>query len=135
MRHEVTIICDDIRQEIGNKISLMGLYDDAVVVKRFPARLPKICIFQRWGDAKLGRRERIRVELVGSPLSQPVSANCEPDQKHFSEAATKAQVLLSLAPFDLIKTGEIEFVTYFGESREAAHRHRIEIRSDPDLDV
>jgi hypothetical protein len=33
MRHEVTIICDDIRQETGKKISLMGVYDDALVVK------------------------------------------------------------------------------------------------------
>ena len=35
--------CDDIRQEIGNKYSLMGCYGDEMVIDKLPAVLPKLC--------------------------------------------------------------------------------------------
>lgn len=28
------ILCDDIRQELGNKVSLMGIFSDAVVLQQ-----------------------------------------------------------------------------------------------------
>lgn len=35
--------CDDIRQEVGNKLSLMGCYPGAIQVERTPVTLPKLC--------------------------------------------------------------------------------------------
>jgi hypothetical protein len=35
--------CDDLRQEIGNKISLMGCYDYSMLLESIPATLPKLC--------------------------------------------------------------------------------------------
>lgn len=35
--------CDDIRHEIGGKISLVGCYSDKLLVSEFPQRLPKLC--------------------------------------------------------------------------------------------
>lgn len=43
-RHVETIFCDDIRQEIGGKLSLMGIYSGALFVPAFPATLPKLCL-------------------------------------------------------------------------------------------
>ena len=37
------IICDDIRQEIGNKISLIGIYTKDIFVTKFPFMFPKLC--------------------------------------------------------------------------------------------
>jgi hypothetical protein len=37
--------CDDIRQEVGNKPSFMGVYTGALVVPALPAVLPKLCIW------------------------------------------------------------------------------------------
>lgn len=37
--------CDDIRQEVGNKISLMGCYQGELVVPSAPLALPKLCVF------------------------------------------------------------------------------------------
>lgn len=36
--------CDDIRHEIGNKYSLMGCYSDEMILDKFPALLPKLCV-------------------------------------------------------------------------------------------
>jgi hypothetical protein len=113
----------------------MGIYDDAVIVKELPARLPKICLFQRWGESHLKPGDQIRLQITGTALASPVSVSCQPDPEHFNPKATKAQILLSLAPFDFARAGEIEFLTYLDDSEEPAHRYRLEIRADADLKV
>lgn len=40
-------VCDDIRQEIGNKYSLIGCYGPLMYVNSFPTFLPKLCAFVR----------------------------------------------------------------------------------------
>lgn len=46
-----TIICDDVRQEAGGKISLMGLFENIYATK-FPAVHPRIAIVNEWGEGK-----------------------------------------------------------------------------------
>ncbi len=59
---ETVILCDDIREEIRNKRSLMGIYPDKVVVKRVAITLPKICLYM--GLAGIKRKfEKINVTL------------------------------------------------------------------------
>jgi hypothetical protein len=36
--------CDDIRHEIGNKLSMMGIYHSALVVEKFPLELPRLFV-------------------------------------------------------------------------------------------
>lgn len=38
------IYCDDIRQEVGNKYSYMGVYSGVLYVPDFPVILPKLCL-------------------------------------------------------------------------------------------
>lgn len=35
--------CDDVRQELGNKLSLMGVYGPDLIVQSFPTTLAKLC--------------------------------------------------------------------------------------------
>ena len=39
------IFCDDIRPELGNKLSFMGCYQSELVVQMAPVTLPKLCVF------------------------------------------------------------------------------------------
>jgi hypothetical protein len=39
--------CDDVRQEVGNKISLMGCYQNLIQVQQAPAVLPKLCLMAK----------------------------------------------------------------------------------------
>lgn len=43
-RHIHVIYCDDIRLEVGNKQSLMGIYARELWIPECPIVLPKICI-------------------------------------------------------------------------------------------
>ena len=44
-RTVIAQFCDDFRQEIGNKFSLMGCYGTDLFVPKFPITLPKLCVF------------------------------------------------------------------------------------------
>lgn len=39
------IFCDDIRHEMGNKLSFMGCYQSELLVPAMPAVLPKLCVY------------------------------------------------------------------------------------------
>lgn len=39
------VFCDDIRQEVGGKVSLMGCYQGDLLVSFMPVALPKLCVF------------------------------------------------------------------------------------------
>ena len=43
-RHVQTIFCDDIRHEVSNKLSYIGVYSGNLYVQKFPVALPKLCL-------------------------------------------------------------------------------------------
>jgi hypothetical protein len=59
-----TFVCDDIRHEIGNKMSLMGLYDD-IVVRHIPMIIPKI------NFALLLKGVKIKIRKINVSLKHP----------------------------------------------------------------
>lgn len=38
------VFCDDIRQEVGNKVTLVGCYGNELQTNSLPTVLPKICV-------------------------------------------------------------------------------------------
>jgi len=43
-RHVEVIYCDDIRNEVGNKYSYMGIYTRELTIPNVPILLPKLCL-------------------------------------------------------------------------------------------
>jgi|ERR1035437_2821732 hypothetical protein len=133
MEHEVTIISDDIRHELGRKISLLGLYDRAMVFNSLPARLLKMCVYQRWLDAI--SLSSVTIELRGGPIGavthRVIGKPSEPE-KHGPHGA---RIMLAIGPIDFVKEGKLEILTYFNEESTARHVHEIEISVDPNLKI
>lgn len=46
-----SIVCDDIRQEAGGKISLMGLFEN-IFATSFPVLHPRLAIMNEWADGR-----------------------------------------------------------------------------------
>jgi hypothetical protein len=44
-----TLLCDDVRQELGGKISLMGIFEN-IYAATFPATHPRLAIVNEWAD-------------------------------------------------------------------------------------
>ncbi len=133
MQHDLTIICDDIRQEVGRKVSLIGIYDEAVIVAKVPARLSKLCVYQRWIGTDQPRT--FRLEVKGSAITTTFIAVGQRDEEHYNPAVTRAQLTVAFSPFDILTAGECQFITYLDDSGTPSHVHHFEVRLDPNLKI
>jgi hypothetical protein len=43
-----TILCEDVRPELGNKLSLMGVFGEEMILPQVPSAVPSFAILQRW---------------------------------------------------------------------------------------
>jgi len=59
-RLSYTILCDDVRQELGGKFSLMGLFEN-IYASSFPAVHPRFAIVNEWTGGKGEFRVKIRI--------------------------------------------------------------------------
>ncbi len=48
LEHVYTILCEDVRVEVGPKLSLMGVIPNIITVQQFPVTLFKFAIVSRW---------------------------------------------------------------------------------------
>jgi hypothetical protein len=70
-----TILCDDVRLEVGHKLSLMGVFQN-IMVQQLPATLMKLAVVSHWqGEGKHLAEVRILSPDRQRPLaiSQPTS--------------------------------------------------------------
>jgi hypothetical protein len=44
-----TLLCDDVRQEMGGKVSLMGIFEN-IYSRNFPAIHPRLAAINEWTD-------------------------------------------------------------------------------------
>lgn len=63
-RIEHVIICDDVRQEVGNKLSFIGVYPPTpdIFVPKLPLSLPKLCFVLSCKNLKEG--DLFSIQLV-----------------------------------------------------------------------
>jgi len=76
-----TLLCDDVRHEVGGKFSLMGLFE-SIYANAFPAIHPRFAIMNEWTGGKGEFRARIRLL---SPNQQQVLSESESAMSLFNE--------------------------------------------------
>lgn len=122
--------CDDIRQEVGNKPSFMGVYTGALVVPQLPLTLPKLCVWLTLSapqDLPL-QDVAVAVALEGGAelLRLPLPMAAEP---HRTSEATPTQQMarqqvmlaLELAPLNLPDQASALTVVVTAQGVEVAH--------------
>lgn len=135
------VFCDDVRQEVGNKLSLMGMYMGDIVLPAappvgVPAILPKfaICVWLLcdWGDnperitvrvyAPPGRTEITKMEATQGQIAPPVPLFDDP---------TKLSLitLLPIFNFAIFDEGEIEVTVETEQGTLRAGRLRVQMPS------
>ena len=102
-RTVIAQFCDDVRQEIGNKFSLMGCYGTDLYVPSFPFRLPKLCAFVHVRTDRAHPFERLTLRLVrGDEVLSELVAN--PDKLNAGDTPEWARWIsmtgiLAVSPF------------------------------------
>jgi hypothetical protein len=96
-----TIYCDDVRQEVGGKLSLIGVYNDVMYVQQFPVTLPKLWVVATFvaSKDKPPRSLKFRVFKNNEPLAD-LDATPEHLQQlaNARELATSTQTQVCFAP-------------------------------------
>lgn len=112
-RHVQTIFCDDIRHEIGGKISYIGVYSSSMYVKKFPAILPKIGLSVkvispvahplRTMTLRVLKDEEMlqTIELNEIQLKEASQDVSEQDQKQGTQRVQIAQFILIFSPLEI----------------------------------
>ncbi|HAK61544.1 MAG TPA: hypothetical protein DCO77_14410 [Nitrospiraceae bacterium] len=65
-----TLLCDDVRQEVGGKFSLMGLFE-AIYANTFPAVHPRFAIVNEWSGGK--GEFHVKIRLLDTDKKKVVS--------------------------------------------------------------
>lgn len=103
-----TIVCDDVRNEIGNKVSYMGIYQSELIVSEFPATLAKLCFVVRARTEARNPFKKVAIKLIRD--DEEVLAESEIDVATISappasaggpEIWVEANMIVAFAPFQL----------------------------------
>lgn len=129
-RYAHAIYCDDIRNEIGGKMTLVGIYSGQLLAAAVPCTLPKLCLVLTLSTAKdepfksisitgkFSENEVFRMELAEEQIEE-IRAQAgppKPDARHYS-----MQLMAILSPFQLEHAGKLSLeVLADGERLECA---------------
>jgi hypothetical protein len=105
-KHEFTLLCDDIRQEMGGKTSLMGLYDHHIVVPEVPFVLPKVCFFSKF--SRMDGQFKFSFSVV-SPSGERKDISRDSDVQ-IPEGAKEGTFNVIASPFEVGAEGVFEVI-------------------------
>lgn len=120
-----TLLCDDVRQEVGGKISLMGIYSKDIIVNNVPTILPIINFVIMFEDIK-EPFSTLFVTVV-TPKSDPLQFNypAPPD----IEPGKNINLVMGLSPFRINEKGPARFEIRFSKEEKARIVHRFLIKT------
>jgi hypothetical protein len=125
-RYAHATYCDDIRQEIGGKITLVGIYSGACLVPAIPCTLPKLCLSLCISASRsapirslvvvgaYAGNEVINITLDSSQIDEIMAANAE--QASDDTKQMMLMLMAALSPFIVSVPGKLTLtVTADGE--------------------
>jgi len=109
------LVCDDVRQELGNKRSYIGAYGSDIIVAAIPSILPKLCFALTVKTPKSDplRSMEVQIEMPSSPTIKLVMPpemlqnfeQADGDDREFEKFSYEA--LLISTPFEIKAEGHM----------------------------
>jgi hypothetical protein len=111
LRLAYTVFCDDVRLEVGNKLSLMGVFHQ-IIVQHFPVTVMKFAVVTQWrGEG----RHLSEVRILSEDRQHPV-------------------VLAEPSPFEIVAGGVANNISFFFNVEfPAPGRYRVQTLIDSNL--
>ena len=108
------IVCDDIREEVGGKKSLIGVYNNEIVCDELPATLSQLCIRACVSTSSNKPFEKLFFE-ISLPNQSPIKLACPPETLESTKAETSGDnsegfsyvMDMVAAPFQLMAEGKL----------------------------
>ena len=133
--------CDDIRQEVGNKLSLMGIYQSELLVASAPTALPKLCVWvtaltpiaRPFEDLTIRLILGDDLELARVEITADQFAKMQPGE---DKSVTRSSISTAMAfsPFIIEKSTQLRVVADTVEGRIVGPRLLIKVMPDLEID-
>lgn len=130
----LAIFCDDVRQEIGKKISLIGVYGPNIVFRANPpVTYPRLCIVVwAWGELQ-DIPTRMELHILAQPGELPLFSGAlkrtETTPEDEAGRIARIQTLIELSPLELKQPGRIEVRLDIGSETQVAGR--LDVKFEP----
>lgn len=103
-----SIVCDDIRHEVGDKVSLMGCYSGVMYVNAFPAALPKLGAYTRIVTDHDDVIQSIRVRFYfGKKLLGQIDGNLSQIKPEKIGDRSSYQIAMVCGPISMEQSGDL----------------------------
>lgn len=134
-RYVVSQYCDDVRQEIGGKYSLMGCYGEELIVDNFPTVLPKLCIQIRIFTPMEKPFEKLifRAFMNDDVVAELTAEHIQITQSNISEYSVTA--IMVIAPLQINERSKISTEVDTGDAVISANSLTIRERQPHDAPV
>jgi hypothetical protein len=134
--------CDDLRFEVGNKISLMGIYTGQMFVEQVPITLPKLCVTvtlvvpKNHASVPLAAKLFYQGDVVGSQqiasdMLEQIKGQFTTDPREDRPENIAVTFNFLLTPFNIGSTTPLSAVAYFGDEEWPAGRLDIRLGDPP----
>lgn len=118
-----TIICDDIRQEIGNKLSFIGVYQDNIFVPNLPFTFPKLCFSIHYSNVNGGASIDVLLKNPSGNELSKISEFALPDEM---KSKSKLMMTAAFSPLKIEEEGEYSLVAIYSHG-EKKYEERVKI--------
>ncbi len=115
-------ICDDIRQELGDKVSLIGIYPGNVMLMPIPSVIPKLCFHLVFSYLKPG--DNLGIKILGPDNKKVLSI----DNVKIPEKPRLSVLQAGFIGIKVNKEGTYRLVIVFGEEEKAKQEIKVEIK-------
>lgn len=130
-KNTYVLLCDDIRMEADNKISLMGVYQDDLIIDEIPQILPSLAFMIVFEGPKI---QFTNVELIiKAPKSKPDIVIFESQPEGYVQN-DDIKMLFKLTPFRIKAEGKVKLQIRLPESKKAKTIHTFNIINREALD-
>ena len=121
------LVCDDIRREVGNKSSLIGIYRRDIVVATTPYIFPKLCFHLAFKNVR--GKDTLKLQLLNpddKEILKPKPATVKiPENKKLSDLVVEIEFI----GIKITKEGVHRLVYAFGEGDKAKGEIKIAIKT------
>lgn len=106
-KFEYAIICDDIREEIGHKLSFIGIYGPHILVTKIPYVFPKLCFAISYKDVEAGHS--FSIELI-NPSSKQLGDTITVSIPKEAKRSIKFNMFAIFSPLNIKQEGSHKLV-------------------------
>lgn len=121
-----TILCDDVRQETGRKISLMGIYSEDIIIKTVPYILPLMNLVLMLHNIQSDFK-KLYITLY-MPESKPSVFTFSPPSD--IKIGNNINIAIGITPFKIEHVGKAKFEIRLKEDEKPIATHAFEIKTN-----